>query len=65
MIRKKFHLPNSGQGGVQVKIRDLERQMGDMAKNISKKSIYDLTNTDTKSPFIEEITRFIVPHKFK
>ena len=44
---------------MQVKIRDLERHVGDMAKNINQKSIYNLTNMDTKSPFIKEITDIV------
>ena len=36
-----------------------------MARNMGKKSTYNLTNTDTKSPFIEEITKLIVTHKFE
>ena len=50
---------------MQVRVRDLERQIRDMVRNMGKKLTYDLTSTDTESPFIEEITEFIIPHKFK
>ena len=32
---------------------------------MGKKSTYDLASTETESPFTEEITSIIVPHKFK
>ena len=56
---------NSGRDGVQVKIRDLERRIGDMAKNMGNKSTYDLASTDTESPFIGNIIGIVVSHKFK
>ena len=36
-----------------------------MARNMGKKSTYDLTSIENESPFTEEITRIIVPHKLK
>ena len=56
---------NSGRDGMQVKIRDLERRIRDIARNMCKKLTYDLTNTEIESPFIEEITEIVVPHKFR
>ena len=50
---------------MQVKIRDLEREIGDIARNIGKKSTNDLTSMDIESPFVEEITRIVALHKFK
>ena len=48
-----------------VKIRDFERRIGDMTRNLGKKSTYDLASTKTESPFTLEITEIVVPHKFK
>ena len=50
---------------MQVKIRDLEMQVGNVARNIGKKSTYNLASIEIKSPFTEEITRIVIPHKFK
>ena len=44
---------------------DLERRIGDMARNMGKKSAYDLTSTDTRSSFIDDIIGVVVPQKFK
>ena len=50
---------------MEVKIKDLERQIGDIANNINQKSIYNLTDMDTESPLVKEITEIVAPHKFK
>ena len=36
-----------------------------MARNMGKKSTYDLANIVIESLFTEEITEIVVPHKFK
>ena len=36
-----------------------------MTRYMDKKSTYDLASMEIESPFIEEIIRIIVPHKFK
>ena len=36
-----------------------------MARNMGKKSTHDLANTETESPFTEEITGIVILHKFR
>ena len=48
-----------------MNIKDLKRRIGDMERNMGKKSTYNLVSTKIESPFTEEITRIIFPHKFR
>ena len=51
--------------GVEARIKDLERRIGGMARNMARGSACDHTNTETESPFSTWVTRFSVPRKFK
>ena len=46
-------------------VEDLERRMGGIAKNLGQNPICDHVNTETKSSFSSQITRFSISHKFK
>ena len=56
---------DSGWDGVQIKIRDIKRRIGDIARNMGKKSSYELASINTESPFTNDITRIVISHKFK
>ena len=50
---------------MEARIKDLERRMGGIAKNLNQDLIYDHASTKIESQFSNRITRFSIPHKFK
>ena len=50
---------DSGQAQVEVKIRNLEKQIGDMAQNMNRKPIYKQADTETESTFSSAITSLL------
>ena len=59
-----YHL-DTYRAGVEARVEDLERRMGEIARNLEWNPIFDHANTETKSPFSSRIIRFSIPCKFK
>ena len=51
--------------GMEVNIRDLERQIRDMARNMDKKPAYKYADTEIESPFSSQVTKSTILRKFK
>ena len=55
------YLPKVDREGVDARIKDLEEQI----RKLGKKPARDHVNTETESLFIDRVTKFAIPKKFK